>query len=164
MKYLTLFLAVFAVLPCIAAPQHPDEDIPSMMPSPAERAQLARCVSDLRGLPRDIRDALICEKAQFLYMEDGSSPYTTKTKQWHKTEHVWFLPVKKQARFVGTDGKSYSFYSVIDKVGKHEKWQQAWRRVKAGMEQMGEETVLAFFEKEVKKMEEYYSKALDLHP
>lgn len=120
---------------------------------PKEQAEDVKSgVSALKRLPRLLREACIAEKLGLLFMPDGGSAYSDK-ESFHSTENVRFYPVKKGARFVGSDGKLYDFNEVLkSKFKPNSKAEETWKKVKRAIYNYGEDVVFSAFKDEVTQL------------
>lgn len=128
-----------------------------------QKADVNRCVSNIKGLPKGIREAMLAEMSEFLFMDDGSLPYENNGAIYYmKSEGAHYKKVKRAAKYIGSDGKAYNFYATIDKRNKNDRWTAKWRDSKRLIENIGWETIASFFEPEIKVLEAQYAKHLGL--
>ena len=115
---------------CFAAPKKPAIEI-----AENQRADVNKCVNDIKSLPKGIRECLLAEMSEFLFMDDGSLPYEANGALFYKkSEGAHYKKVKRTAKYIGSDGKVYNFYATSDKRKKNERWAAKWCEIKGIIE------------------------------
>lgn len=117
--------------------------------------------SCLRKMQRAQRDALLSEMRGLLFMENGSSAYSSKkgselveVKQRGKVvakERVPFYYVQQGAKFIGGDGKLYDFYAA--RRGGTVQKQDVWKHAKLHIYRAGNEAAFESFAEELLELE-----------
>lgn len=120
--------------------------------------QVSSC---LRKMPRAQRDAVLAEKRGLLFMENGSSAYSSKkgsevvevTQRGKVVEKVRvpFYYVQQGAKFIGGDGKLYDFYAA--RRGNTAQKQDVWKLAKLHIYRAGNEAAFASFADELQELE-----------
>lgn len=106
-------------------------------------------VQALKTIPKELRQACIAEKLGLLYMANGESAYSSRTKT-SKREGVRFYPVLPGARYIDAKGKEQEFETAIkSKTDRHDRY---WVRAKQAIYSAGPEAVFAEFSEEVTAM------------
>ncbi len=125
------------------------------------REHTQKVTSYLRQMPRAQREAALAEMKGLLFMENGSSAYSSKkgsetveVKQGRKVigkAKVPFRHVHQGAKFIGTDGKLYDFYAAqrSDKGRKTDAWKQA----KLHIYRAGADAAFTSFAEELRELE-----------
>lgn len=117
--------------------------------------------SCLRKMARVQRDALLAEVRGLLFMENGSSAYSSKkgselveVKQRGKVVEkvrVPFFTVQQGAKFIGGDGKLYDFHSA--RRGGSAQKQDVWKLAKLHIYRAGNEAAFEAFAEELQELE-----------
>lgn len=117
---------------------------------------------NLRGLPKMMREAWLAQQRGLLFCEDGRSPYTGGTgsekvtiKRGKKVEthRNSFKEVRREAVFIGTDGKLYNFRAVCDQHSKDARKADKWKAAGFYTSRAGEKAALASFAEELQALE-----------
>lgn len=117
---------------------------------------------NLRGLPKMTREAWLAQQRGLLFCEDGRSPYTGATgsekvtiKRGKKVEthRNSFKEVRREAVFIGTDGKLYNFRAVCDQHSKDARKADKWKAAGFYASRAGEKAALASFAEELQALE-----------
>lgn len=121
------------------------------------KKDLKEGVSAIKKLPPKYRDAVLAEAAGLLWMDNGKNPYTNETGTDHVMgESIPFVWVEKKAKFVGSDGKIYSFDALIRDKADKAKIQKNWRMAKYCLYHVGKEAILDSFESNIQQLQEKY--------
>lgn len=114
-------------------------------------------ISAIKKLPPKYRDALLAEMGGLLWMDKGSNPYLdARGVEYLHGEEIPYQTVDAAAKFVGTDGKVYSFSALgKEKMGKP-KIQKNWQTAKLYIHRVGKEAIIKPFENTLKQMQEKY--------
>lgn len=117
------------------------------------RDEAQEAVEALKTIPPLLRDCLLCEKKEFIFMKDGSLPYAHGGLVLiSKQENAPYKDVLPNANFVGSDGKEYNWRSVMNSRSQNPQWEAAWLKIKRIMGKIGDEPVLRHFNKEIKHL------------
>lgn len=113
----------------------------------------------IKSWPALMRDALLAERAELVFMDDGSIPYENDGRRFTSSEDL--LPSKKireEAKFIGTDGRTHLWCAEgRDIQSKKKNLYQEWRDVRRAMAELGEKKVLAAFSKELNVMKQKFA-------
>ena len=117
------------------------------------REHTQKVTSYLRQMPRAQREAALAEMKGLLFMENGSSAYSSKkgSEKVIGKAKVPFRHVHQGAKFIGTDGKLYDFYAAqrSDKGRKTDAWKQA----KLHIYRAGADAAFTSFAEELRELE-----------
>ncbi len=128
------------------------------------------CVRAIKALPIRLREAFLAQKYQLLFVEGQGSPYdgvyATEEPVYRRGkvirhERISFPRASSAARFVGSDGQVYHFYSVHGNAPHaHKDWKQAGRT----FHHIGAQVIYPHFKKELHELEikraEYFLKQM----
>lgn len=103
-----------------------------------EKRVLNEAVSCIRRLPRLEREALIAEDHDLLWREDGNCPYSTRIRNFSEKK----VSISPGAKFVGSDGKVYAYWTVVKKMQKNPKHKNLWNTVKNNMRYVGRKAIM----------------------
>lgn len=118
-------------------------------------------ITAIKALPVMGRECCIAEKMGLLFSPSGESGYTGEMKTM-ASEHTKYYEVKKDALFIGTNGKVYNFYDEMHaawnkkSLGKDNK--DVWREAKQGIGTTGEDAIFSTVAKEVTKLAQQTAK------
>ncbi|MGN0836590.1 MAG: hypothetical protein ACI4OS_04045 [Akkermansia sp.] len=125
------------------------------------REHTQKVTSYLRQMPRAQREAALAEMRGLLFMENGSSAYSSKTgsdtvevRQGRKVigkTKVPFRQVHQGAKFIGTDGKLYDFYAAQRSDRGRET--DAWKQAKLHIYRAGVDAAFTSFGGELRELE-----------
>lgn len=111
----------------------------------------------LRKMQRAQREAVLAEMRGLLFMENGSSAYSSKrgselveVRQRGKVR-VPFNYVQQGAKFIGGDGKLYDFYAA--RRGNAALKQDVWKQAKLHIYRAGNEAAFEAFAEELQELE-----------
>ncbi len=137
----------------------------TLMPLPAEAQsggvkKLEReCVRAIKALPTRLREAFLSQKFQLLFLEGQGNPYdgvyTSNEPVYRRGEvirheTISFPRASSAARFVGSDGQVYHFYTVHGNSPlAHKDWKQAGRT----FHHTGTQVIYPHFKKEIRELE-----------
>ncbi len=149
-----IFLALLLLMSCAV-----------MMPMQAEAQsggvkKLEReCQRAVKSLPLRLREAFLAQKYQLLFLEGQGNPYdgiytsnepVYKRGQVIRHETISFPRAASAARFVGSDGQVYHFYTVHGNAPQaHMDWKQAGRT----FHHTGAKVMYPHFKKEIRDLE-----------
>lgn len=115
----------------------------------------------LRKMPRAQREAVLAEMRGLLFMENGSSAYSSKrgselveVSQRGKVVEKVRVPfnyVQQGAKFIGCDGKLYDFYAA--RRGNAALKQDVWKQAKLHIYRAGNEAAFEAFAEELQELE-----------
>ncbi len=128
------------------------------------------CVRAIRALPLRLREAFLAQKFQLLFVEGKGSPYdgvyTSNEPVYRRGavirhETISFPRAASAARFVGSDGHVYHFYTVHGNAPQaHKDWKLAGRT----FHHTGPDAIQVHFQKEIRELEyrqaEYFLKQM----
>lgn len=125
------------------------------------REHTRKVTSYLRQMTREQRDAVLAEMRGLLYMENGSSAYSSKSSSEIVVEtvrgnekmktRVPYRRVQQGAKFIGTDGKLYDFYAA--RLSVRGRSVDIWQQAKLHIYRAGEDAAFAAYEKELRALE-----------
>ncbi len=153
MKYLCSFLAFCLALFALLAPA------PALAQSGGVKKLERECVRAVKSLPLRLREAFLAQKYQLLFLEGQGSPYdgvyTSNEPVYRRGEvirheTISFPRAASAARFVGSDGQVYHFYTVHGNAPQaHKDWKQAGRT----FHHTGAQVIYPHFKKEIRELE-----------
>lgn len=114
-----------------------------------EKSVLNEAVSCIKRLPRLEREALIAEDHDLLWREDGNCPYSTRIRNFSEKK----VSISPGAKFVGSDGKVYAYWSVVKKMQKNSKHKNLWNTAKNNMRYVGRKSIMHELSDITEKME-----------
>lgn len=119
------------------------------------KAEASKGASCIKALPVRYREALLAEMSGLLYMDDGSDPYLPGTGyEIIDNQKVTYQNISSAAKFIGSDGKVYSFSAIAyDKMSKA-RVQKSWQQAKLYISHAGKDEVLRTFEKNIAVLKE----------
>ena len=117
--------------------------------------------SCMRKMPRAQREAVLAEMRGLLFMENGSSAYSSKrgsetveVRQRGKVVEKVRVPfnyVQQGAKYIGGDGKLYDFYAA--RRGNAALKQDVWKQAKLHIYRAGNEAAFEPFAEELQELE-----------
>lgn len=131
--------------------------------APVNVKEYAReAAKSIRTLSKLTREAWLAQQRELLFCEDGQSAYTGRIaseevniKRGNRTEihRNTYKEVRREAVFIGSDGKLYNFRAVCDQHSKDERKANKWKAAGFYTTRAGQKAALAPFTEEMQILE-----------
>lgn len=137
------------------------------------RGHVREAARSIRALPKIEKEAWLAQQAGLLFCQDGRSVYTGKSgtekvtiKRGKKTEthRSSYKEIRREAVFIGSDGKLYNFRAVCANPKRTARTVERWKLAGYHANRAGIQNVLAEFATEVAALKLQREAYLVKHP